>query len=86
LREGAFKTNLITWRVNYNFTPLMYVQSLVQYNDRANQWSTNLRFGLLSRAGTGLFLVYNDTQGLNGFGPINRSFALKYSRQIDLLR
>lgn len=86
LPQGAFKTNLGTIRVAYNFSPLLSVQSLVQYNDRTSRWSTNLRFGWLDTAGTGLFVVYNDTEGMNGLGPINRSLILKYSRQFDVLQ
>jgi len=84
LPQGNFKTNLIQWRVNYNITPLMYAESLVQYNDRAHNWSANLRFGWLSRAGTGLFLVYNEGQELDGLGPISRSFIIKYAKQFDV--
>jgi hypothetical protein len=86
LKEGAFQTNLIQWRVNYSFTPLKYIESLIQYNDRAGNWSANLRFGWLSRAGTGLFLVYNEGQGLNGLGPISRSFIVKYAKQFDIFQ
>jgi hypothetical protein len=45
-----------------------------------------LRFHWLQTAGTGLFVVYNDTEGLNGFGPVNRTFVVKYVRQLDILR
>ena len=39
---------------------------------------------LLAGAGTGLFLVYNDTQGLGALdGPLNRSLILKFSRQFQ---
>ena len=86
LPEGAFDTNLGSLRVTYNFTPLVFVQSLVQFNDRTDRWSTNLRFHVLETAGTGLFVVYNDTESLNGLGPINRAFIVKYIRQFDLLR
>ncbi len=37
------------------------------------------------RAGTGLFVVYNNTESLNGFGPVNRAFIVKYVQQFDLL-
>jgi hypothetical protein len=30
--------------------------------------------------------VYNDTEALNGLGPINRAFIIKYSHMFDLLR
>ena len=85
LPQGAFVTNLGNLRVAYNFSTLLSVQSLIQYNDRTNRWSTNLRFSWLDTASTGLFLVYNDTEGLNGLGPVDRSFIIKYSRQFDVL-
>ncbi len=40
----------------------------------------------MQSAGTWLFLVYNDTEGLNGLGPVNRAFIVKFSRQVDVLR
>jgi hypothetical protein len=86
LPEGAFSTNLGGLRVTHNFTPLVFVQSLIQYNDRTERWSTNLRFHWLQTAGTGLFVVYNDTESLEGLGPINRAFIVKYVHQFDLLR
>ena len=85
LPQGAFRTNLANMRVTYNFTPLVFTQSLLQYNDRTNRWSTNLRFHWLQTAGTGLFVVYNDTESLDGAGPVNRAFVVKYVRQFDLL-
>jgi hypothetical protein len=86
LPQGSFRTNLANVRVTYNFTPSVFVQSLLQYNDRTDRWSTNVRFHLLETAGTGLFVVYNDTESLEGLGPINRAFIVKYVRQFDLLR
>ncbi|HSF20060.1 MAG TPA: DUF5916 domain-containing protein [Vicinamibacteria bacterium] len=88
LAEGSFVTNLGQLRVAYNFTPLIYLQALVQYNDRADAWSSNIRFSWLNTAGTGLFVVYNDTEGLGDvlIGPQNRSFIVKYTHQFDILR
>ena len=85
---GGFVTNLAQARFNYSFTPRVNLQSLIQYNDRAENWSGNFRFAFLnaSGAGSGLFIVYNTTQDLEGLGPINRTFIIKYSRQFDLLR
>ena len=45
LPGGSFVANLGHVRVNYSFTPRMFVQALVQYNDGADLWSSNLRFG-----------------------------------------
>ena len=83
---GDFATNLARLRVSYSFTPRVFVQSLLQYNDRAEIWSANLRFGWLHRANTGLFVVYNDTDdtGLRGRPIVGRSLIVKISRLIDL--
>jgi hypothetical protein len=87
---GRFNTNLVRSRVNYSFTPRVFVQSLLQYNDRADIWSMNVRFGWLQAANTGLFIVINDTRGLYELGerPVrtDRSVTVKYSRMFDLLR
>jgi hypothetical protein len=85
LPQGSFITNLGNMRVTYNFTPSVFVQSLIQYNDRTDRWSTNLRLHWLETAGTGFFVVYNDTESPNGIGPVNRAFILKYVRQFDIL-
>ncbi len=88
LPSGDFTTNLVRLRLSYSFTTRMFFQALVQYNDRADLWSSNLRFGLLSDANTGLFIVYNDIQGLGSEIPTGagRTLTLKYSRLFDLLR
>ena len=85
---GDFVTNLGRARFNYSFTPRVNFQSLIQYSDRDENWSGNLRFAFLnaSGAGSGLFIVYNATQALEGLGPINRTFIIKYSHQFDVLR
>ncbi len=87
LPGGAFVTNLGSLRASYSFTPRMFVQALVQYNDRADLWSSNIRFGLISDANTGLFVVYNDIQELGSArtGSAGRTLTLKYSHLFDLL-
>ena len=73
--------------MTYNFSPRLFAQALVQYNDSADLWSANLRFGLLQQANTGLFIVYNDTRGLHDTIPVGagRSLILKYSQLFDLI-
>ena len=85
LPQGAFVTNLATGRFTYNFTTLINAQTLVQYNDRTRRWSTNLRFNWQRTAATGLYIVYNDTEGFEGLGPVNRAFVIKYSHMWDVL-
>ncbi len=88
LSGGAFETNLGRLRLNYSFTPRIFVQTLVQYNDRADAWATNLRFAWLQQANTGLFVVYDEVRdiGSTGIGIPGRSLIVKYSRLVDLLR
>ena len=93
LPSGDFTTNLSSLRVSYSFTTRLFLQALVQYNDRADLWSSNVRFGLLSDANTGLFIVYNDIQGLATLDPhldidnsaFGRTLTIKYSQLFDLL-
>ena len=41
---GSFRTELAVSRVNYTFTPRMYVSALIQYNSSSDTISNNLRF------------------------------------------
>ena len=98
LPEGKFETVLLGMNFGYFFTPRIYLQSLVQYSNQVDSWSANLRFGWLNTAGTGLFIVYNDLQGLNypaglnhdggrfvESGALARSFIVKFTRQFNVL-
>ena len=86
LPQGAFVTNLGSLRVSYNFTPLVNIQGLVQYNDLTKRWSSNVRFNWQQTSATGLYVVYNDTEAFGSFGPVNRAFIVKYSHLFDVLR
>jgi hypothetical protein len=89
LPEGRFVTNLLRVRLSYSFSPRVYVQALLQYNDVIDNWSTNLRFGWLHAANTGLFVVYNENRDTArdplGIGVRDRSLTVKYSHTFDLL-
>ncbi len=85
LPEGHFTTRLAGLRVGYFFTPQIYLQSLVQYSDQADNWSANVRFGWLSLAGNGLFVVYNQANGVGALeGPLNKALTIKFSRQFTV--
>ena len=94
LPSGSTVTNLTSIRAGYNFSPRMFFQTFVQHNDSARLWSVNFRVGWLQDANTGLFLVYNETQGIYGdfedpldYVPAGagRSLILKYSYLFDVL-
>ncbi len=86
LPEGDFTATLAGVNLGYFFTPRIYVQSLIQYSDQIDTWSANVRFGWLNTAGTGLFIVYNEVQGIESLtGPLGRSLFLKFTRQVNVL-
>ena len=84
---GDFVTNLVATRVSYSFSPRVFTQALLQYNDRLDVWSTNLRFGWLQSSNTGFFIVLNDTQDLldRSTRSFGRSLIVKYSHLLDVL-
>ena len=86
LAQGDFIRRLVGVKVGYFFTPKVFLQSLVQYNNQAKVWTANARFGWLSTAGTGLFIVYNEGQQAGGFfdwiQPQSRSVVVKYTKQL----
>jgi hypothetical protein len=94
LPGGSFVTNLARARLSYSFGPRVFVQGLIQYNDSADIWSANLRFGWLQQANTGVFIVYNDTQYFDRvvMAPgatrltTGRTITVKISRMLDLFR
>ncbi len=85
LPQGNFVSSLQAVRLNYFFTPRVFVQTLTQYNNQARIFSSNVRFGWLNTAGTGLFVVFNDGREANGFldwvRPQQRSVFVKFTRQ-----
>jgi hypothetical protein len=88
LPEGAFKTNLGRLRLSYSFTPSIFIQALVQYNDVDEIWGTNLRFAWLRTANTGLHVVYNEVRDFAdvGTGIPDRQLIVKYSYLFDVLK
>jgi len=85
---GDFQANLYRTRLSYSFSPRMYAQALLQYNSQVSLWSSNMRFGWLQDANTGLFIVYNDTQDYSGLEAftLGRSLTVKFSRMLDIFR
>ncbi len=60
LPQGRFKTTLLTLRGNYSFSTRAFLNALIQYNSDARQWSSNVRFNLIHRPLSDLFVVYNE--------------------------
>ena len=95
LPQGNFEANLYRLRASYSFSPRLFVQSLMQYNQQTRILSGNFRFGWLQSANAGLFVVYNEGRERDfvdggvrndaAFGAVrDRSLVIKFSRLIDV--
>ena len=83
LPEGSFTTKLFRARLNYMFSPRMFVGALIQYNSEANLTTANLRFRWEYQPGSELFVVYSDGRDTlsTGFPTLqDRSLVVKFTR------
>ena len=86
--SASFTTRLARARVDYGFTPLMFVSALVQYSSADRAVSTNLRYRWEYAPGSELFLVYTDERGTGDplapptsvRGLRNRALVVKVNR------
>jgi hypothetical protein len=83
LHEGRFKTNLLSTRINYGFSTTMFINSLIQYNSDTHQWSSNVRFNIIHRPLSDIFIVYNERRdSLNG-NLVDRALIAKMTYMIS---
>jgi hypothetical protein len=89
LPTTTFTTRLARTRIDYGFSPLMFLSALLQYNSADRAFSTNLRYRWEYAPGSELFLVYTDERDMtdDGFTPQpavrglkNRAFVVKLNR------
>jgi hypothetical protein len=83
LPAGSFTAKLMTSRVTYTITPLLFVSSLVQYNSSNHSVATNARLRWEYRPGSELFVVYNEGRDTETRGVPdlqNRSLIVKVNR------
>jgi Domain of unknown function (DUF5916)/Carbohydrate family 9 binding domain-like len=77
LPQGAFTTTLISGRVNYFLNTKMALNALLQYNTDARQWSSNIRFNVIHRPLSDIFLVYNERRDSRTGDMIDRALVAK---------
>jgi hypothetical protein len=80
----AFVTNLVTSRVGYAFNTRTFLDTLLQYNTDLKQFSANVRFDLIHRPLSDLFVVYNEQQLTDAPTPITpgRGLIVKYTHML----
>ncbi len=81
-----YRTRVVRTRLNYTFTPRMFVSGLVQYNSAANSISSNVRWRWEYIPGSEIFVVYTDDNTADlparATAPrlLNRGFVVKVNR------
>jgi hypothetical protein len=76
LPQGTFTANLARLRLDWSFTPRMFLNAFVQYNGEADAWLSNIRFNLIHRPLSDVYLVWNETRQP---GDTRRALLLKYT-------
>ncbi len=86
LPGGSFRTDLARGRLNYTFSPRMFVSGLFQYNSTSRTLGTNLRLRWEYSPGSELFVVFTEEQDVDPLRPDryadlrNRGFVVKVTR------
>jgi hypothetical protein len=80
--HASFATNLVTARASYSFSTRMFLDALLQYNTDLNQFNANVRFNLIHRPLSDLFIVYNEQQSTDLHVAAGRGLTVKYSHML----
>ena len=79
LPQGTFTTSLSGVRLLYAFNARALVNAYVQYNADTDQVSSNIRFNLIHRPLSDLFVVYNDGRDTGSGALIERALTVKFT-------
>jgi hypothetical protein len=76
LPQGSFTGDLVRLRLDWSFNPRMFLNAFVQYNGEADAWLSNIRFNLVHRPLSDIYVVWNETRLP---GDTRRALMLKYT-------
>ena len=76
----SVSTAVLTTRIEYSFSPDLYIRSLMQWNSDTRQRSMNVRLNFIHNPGSDLFVVYNETVDKSGLQSEirDRSLVVKF--------
>jgi uncharacterized protein DUF5916/cellulose/xylan binding protein with CBM9 domain len=79
-----FVANLVTSRIGYAFNTRTFLDTLLQYNTDLHQFSANVRFDLIHRPLSDLFVVFNEQRVTDLLTPANdgRGLIVKYTHML----
>ena len=79
LLSGDFTTNLVSLRLVYAFNARAFFNAFIQYNTERNEVSSNLRFNIVHRPLSDLFVVYNDRRSTANAQVVERALIVKFT-------
>jgi hypothetical protein len=82
LANGTAVSNLVGTRIVYGFSPRSFFNAFVQYNSASREVSTNIRFNIMYRPLSDLYIVYNDRRDSSIGEPLERAFIVKLTRLV----
>ena len=84
LAAGQATSHLVTLRSNYAFSTRMFFDAFLQYNSDLRQISTNLRFNLIHRPLSDIFVVYNEQRDMFEGGQVDKALTVKITHMFSL--
>ena len=81
LPNGSFIGDLVGLRVDWSVTPRMFLNTFVQYNGETDTWLTNVRYNLIHRPLSDIYVVWNETRSPT---ITRRALLLKYTHMLAM--
>ncbi|MDA1081200.1 MAG: DUF5916 domain-containing protein [Gemmatimonadetes bacterium] len=79
----TFDATVWTGRANYSFSTNMFLDALAQYDAAINQFNSNVRFNVIHRPLSDLFIVFNEQRFTTPDAPVaGRSIIVKFTQMI----
>jgi hypothetical protein len=79
LPQGTFAANLARFRLDWSFSPRLFLNAFVQYNGEADTWLSNIRFNFVHHPLSDIYVVWNETRLPT---EVRRALMLKYTHLI----
>ena len=83
LTGGSFTTNLLGMRFVYAFNARAFFNAFIQYNTERKEVSSNVRFNIIHRPLSDLFIVYNDRRSTANAQVVERALIVKFTNLFD---
>ena len=81
LASGAFVDDVAQFRVDWSLSTRMFLNAFVQYSGSRDTWLSNVRFNLVHRPLSDIYVVWNEGRG---GGVSSRGVILKYTHSVGL--